>query len=330
MQKKLACLIYGNQQHYIDHIAPLSYLLDIPLLTNDVDVETKVRTFYPEVDCLWQDTPDLARRVGDCDAVISCMAGGYLKPVLQAHAPSKKSPTYIFCPHGNSDKDNLQMLEKETHLFVYGKQMQERLPRSSFEQNIFFFGDYRRQYYAKKRAFYQKLSASFLPRSLQKSSYFLYTPTWADYERHFSLERLTCFLRQFPRNVPLVVKLHPNTWLQDEPHLLRLQYTYESQHCCFLENIPLIYPFVERCRAHIGDGSSIGYDALLLGKPLFFYTRKQKRSLFSYGKHLFRKNCPQALRNAHIDQKKSTEFAAYVFTKNVCLRTLKKNLIARL
>jgi CDP-glycerol glycerophosphotransferase (TagB/SpsB family) len=73
-----------------------------------------------------------------------------------------------------------------------------------------------------------------------------------------------------PSTLNLLVKPHPNTILRNAPQLERLIGKTERSNLQFLtENFP-IFALLERCDAYLGDRSSIGYDYLLLDKPLFF------------------------------------------------------------
>ncbi|MEL7431237.1 MAG: CDP-glycerol glycerophosphotransferase family protein [Chlamydiota bacterium] len=322
--KKLACLIYGQEMHYIDHLAPLAYFFKIPLITSDVDVESTLKEFYPEVTSYWIDPLRLPAYLSKgYDGIISCMPKSYVDSLL---FPSsiKKRPIFFFCPHGNSDKKNLRLLAQETHVFVYGEQMRTRL-KGGKKTFLFFLGDYRRQYYQEQKLFYRKILSRFLPQNRKQTPSFFYAPTWEDYENNFSLERGEKLIASFPKNYDLLVKVHPNTYLKEELTLLRWKYFYAKPNIYFLENIPVVYPILEKVDGYIGDGSSIGYDALLLKKSLFFFTKKRKRALFPYGKMLSMQRIKEDLdAKDGVSSEKKRAFVDHVFQKNVCLKSLKK------
>ena len=136
MRQNLACFIYGRDVHYVDHLAPLAHFLDIPLITNDVDVDELVKTFYPNVQRLFIDTLEIDQNLlENYTSLISCMPSAYMDAIFSfAKKRTGKTLKYIFCPHGHSDKKNLSALKKENHLMLYGTLFNSILPPSPKNQ----------------------------------------------------------------------------------------------------------------------------------------------------------------------------------------------------
>ena len=47
---RCACLIFGDHLHYLDHLAPLAHLLNIPLIVSDPKIAALAKTYYPMVE----------------------------------------------------------------------------------------------------------------------------------------------------------------------------------------------------------------------------------------------------------------------------------------
>jgi len=305
LEKNLACLIYGSDMHYIDHLAPLSWFLGIPIVVNEVEVEEAICASYPNVEVIWQDSLNILPYIIQIfEGVISCFTSNHFQAYFSFFEEQmQKSLTYIWCPHGNSDKDNLEALKDEKNILIYGDQMLARLPKS--EQMITHtIGNYRYLYHKEHSSFYKKWSEGMF-KDLPGRPTFLFAPTWEDYENNFSFETALSLIDQFPSQYNLIVKFHPNTWSLRELEIERLIGKYGTDRVLFIRDIYPIYPLIDFVQGYIGDLSSIGYDFLFFDKALIFSTDKKELPLFECGERLdfsndFEKFLQSALKNKGI------------------------------
>lgn len=307
------CLLYGIDLHYLDHLAPLAAQINAPLIVTDVEIEETALQFYPDVNIQYVDLTDIHHHIiHNYDDVISCFTRRHFETYFGLTEDLlEKKCTFIWCPHGNSDKDNLGILKKEAHLLVYGKQMQKRINTSA---QTFMTGNYRYHYYLEHKEFYRFLLEKQISE-LDASSYLFYAPTWEDYENNSSVSCISSILEHLPPKYNLVVKFHPNTWIEKEFEIERLIYTFKNKkNFLFLRNFPPVFPILERASAFIGDVSSIGYDFLFFKRPMIFLDKKKRKlPLFKCGSVVSPNNVkqiyklletPEYFRKFHFEQEK--------------------------
>lgn len=281
--KKFACLIYDRDFHYIDHLAPLSALLDIPLITTEEEIYEMILSHYPGVKPLYFDALQLPQSLSqNFDSVIYSFTAKHFHSFLSF----TQGLTTFWCPHGNSDKDNLGALMDEPRLLIYGKKMEELLQQKKISSPTFTVGNYRLAYYQKNKEFYQTLIQKIFSLPSENPTY-IYAPTWEDYENNSSWkDTFPYLLKELPESVNLIIKPHPNTWIKNPFEIERIFYPYEKKrNILLLTDFMPVYPLLEKVDGYIGDYSSIGYDFLYFNKPMFFITDK-KSPLSSCGHHL--------------------------------------------
>ncbi|MDX8430879.1 MAG: CDP-glycerol glycerophosphotransferase family protein [Candidatus Algichlamydia australiensis] len=253
-----AALCNGHLYHYLDHLAPLCDLLQIPLLTNDVKIEKLARHYYPMVETRYvppvEMTPHFLGHYFDCLFVTEKHARKKLQPLIKAACG--KQVTFCYLPHGNSDKGllnpALNPFPEQEMALIYGAQMEERFCKNIPAKRI---GNFRYEFYLRYQKFYDDLVEQEL--QLPPKKILLYAPTWEDGEHG-----TTIFTKKnFPKDAHIVIKAHP---LLFETHLA------EMVRKDSLADFPLIYPLLARTDAYIGDYSSIGYDFLTFDRPLYF------------------------------------------------------------
>lgn len=300
MQDSLQCcgLVYGSQEHHLDHIAPVCAHLNIPLVVTDEDIERQAKIYYPELTTLL--FPYLTATeyiLRNYSVIITTMPSEMFDSMFFLNKKfCNKSPHTIWCPHGNSDKGQdtvfIEALSKEKTLFVYGGKMLDFLKNKHAISNdcqIFTIGNYRYAFYQKHRLFYKKIvEESIAPKLLSNKLTYLYAPTWKDHEKASSFYlAIPHLLEKLPKNINLIVKLHPNTLLEEDIHIKKLFWKYEFfPNVLFLEQFPPIYPLLDFVDVYIGDTSSIGYDFLAFNKPMFFLNveeNKPTRYLYQCG-----------------------------------------------
>ena len=121
------CLISGDHEAQLDHLASLASLLDLPLFVTDPNIFQKAKFFYPFTESLFVEESSLLSFLTTCDFVfVSCKHySSELAATLKFFYHT--TPRFCYCPHGNSDKGNIrpyaEALCQEDLLLVYGQQM---------------------------------------------------------------------------------------------------------------------------------------------------------------------------------------------------------------
>ncbi len=268
--EKCAALIYGDSSHYLDHLAPLAHLLNIPLIVSDPKIAALAKTYYPMVELLpSEDTEWIVRTY---DTLIICTPRDLFDVdfFLPQHFLKKRVAT-VWCPHGNSDKGLfstfMEGLKKEEYAFLYGQRMVDLFK----QKNVFdqlkahaLIGNYRLAFYQKYKAFYDAL--------VPKGPFIFYAPTWQDVEKSSSYFDALPHLLSVPENRTLVIKPHPNLPIEN----------IENPNVRILLDFPPIYPLLNALDVYIGDMSSIGYDCLAFDKPMFFLNQNERDGLYLF------------------------------------------------
>lgn len=267
---KAAALCNGHLYHYLDHLAPLCDLMQIPLLTSDTKIETLAKRYYPMVETRYIHSAQMSPYYLGTNFDTLFVTEKHLRKKLQPliEATCQKQVTFCYLPHGNSDKG----LKNPAHnpfphqemALIYGAQMEERFCQTLNSKRI---GNFRYDFYKRYQNFYDNLIDEEL--CLPQKKIYLYAPTWDDQENGTTLFQSKQLLKNIPSDTHLIIKAHP---LLYETHLAEMTQITNSS---FLEDFPLIYPLLARCDAYIGDYSSIGYDFLTFDRPLFFLGNKQ-------------------------------------------------------
>ncbi len=278
---KAAGLIYGPQAHYLDHLAPICHLLEIPLIVTEERLQVCAQKFYPRLKVKLLDYIHAPEQiVKNFDLIFYSMPRPLFDEVFFfAQQFMRKKLHTIWCPHGNSDKGRhsvfMEALKEEEAALVYGKRIIDFLiEKGAFNQlkGYVITGNYRDAFYRKEKAFFDSL-INFKPgvRNI------LYAPTWQDYEKSSSFfAACPILLKELPKNHTLIIKLHPNLVLENEIEVQNLIWKYEGkENIHFLIDFPPVYPILDFVDLYIGDTSSIGYDFLTFNKPMFFLNQNQ-------------------------------------------------------
>ncbi len=297
---RAATLIYGPHPHHLDHLGPLSQILEIPLFLTDEEIFSQAQAFYPALDArLYSSLEVTDALLQKNQAVISCLSKTLIEElfffVRHAHG---KNYFPIWCPHGNSDKGYangaMKLLKEERAAFIYGEKMLEvfNLPETSRDVRPYVLtGNYRLYDYQMHRAFYDEVATKHIRRKLPSATRtILFAPTWDDHEGESAFnEACEVLIQTLPSSTNLIIKLHPNTLVQNERKIAQLYDRYAGDsHILFLDHYPHIYSLLALCDLYIGDFSSIGYDFLAFNKPMIFLNQRQLDKRTSPGASLFR------------------------------------------
>ncbi len=294
-----AGLIEGWAPHYIDHLAPLCCLLEIPLIVTEEEIAKTLAVFYPKLSIHHISPLILPERIVDCLKVLFVCTPRILvdETLFLSQTLHKKKIHSIWCPHGNSDKghksSHMEALNKEEVSLVYGKKMIEFLKqKNAFAQLkcTVEVSNFRLLYYQKNKEFYDNLlQAEVLQKLPPAKKCLLYAPTWQDGEQSSSFYEATPHLiKNLPKDWNLIIKPHPNLALKEQAtydSFLQLAQTHPN--IIFITDFPLIYPLLSAVDMYIGDFSSIGYDFLTFQKPMFFLNQQQRVRESDLGLYLY-------------------------------------------
>ncbi len=296
--KRAAGLIYGSHIPYLDHLAPLCSLLEIPLIVTESAIASAAQKYYENLEVVLLDSLVLPEWVAShFELIFCCTPRDLFEEVFYlAQALLQKKIHTVWCPHGNSDKGAnifyMEALRKEKAALVYGKQMIEFFQRKGAWDSLqghVITGNFRLEYFKNHRAFYEKILENEIKLKANTRT-LLYAPTWKDYELSSSFfGAIEPLVERLPSEHQLIVKLHPNLLLQEEFETEEIVLKYQDRdNVLFLKDFPPIYPLLSLVDAYIGDMSSIGYDFLAFNKPLFFLNPNERDPAKDLGLFLFR------------------------------------------
>lgn len=282
----IAALNTGSDEHLLDHIAPMADLLQIPLIVSEERNFHLAKAYYPHVQIEWQE--DLEFRIGELadrfDALIECK---YWLPHLKTmfERLHGKKMDLIFCPHGQSDKGFSSPLlapyAQQDIVLLYGDLQIEMLKRLKIWPAInahAIVGDYRRSHYRKYKTFYDATAdLEIFSRLPPRRPTLLYAPTWQDADRSTSFfDWGESLCSQLPADWNLIVKVHPLLEQRDPArYFAALKFFDKLPNALLVAQFPPVHPILERVDAYLGDFSSVGYDFLFRGRPMFFFSAPQ-------------------------------------------------------
>lgn len=266
---KIAAIHTGPDTH-LDHLAPLCFLLEAPLIVTEKEHFTLGKHFYPMIEMRYVSLEELTLEyiAKNFDVLIEC--GKFwameLKPLIKMFF--HKDLRVIFSPHGNSDKESFLNLAIEQDIqLVYGPQMREL----KVGKNVIEMGNLRLWFYQKYKEHFDALARDLFP---QKKKTVLYTPTWSTKASSSSFfEHIDEIVSSLSKSYQLLIKLHPLLEENHPAHFHHILGKYEDQ-ATFLLEFPAIYPLLERTDIYLGDTSSVGYDFLAYDRPMFFLNGK--------------------------------------------------------
>jgi len=276
--KKCVAVLTGPDT-YLDHLAPVSHFMEMPLLVTEEQTYESALRFYPFVNIVKKDLSELSIDFF-CDNFDVIFESGKfwaaeLKPLFSLFR--KKEIRFVFCPHGNSDKGHSlkKHVPQDVSLF-YGSHMFDLLQKTgalSYIDSPVRTGNYRLLFYKKFKSFYDELSQKLIKNGLNPyKKTVLYAPTWQDGENPSSFFTATTLLiDRLKEKFNLIIKIHPFLEEFHPANTYKIVSAYENtEGVLFLKNYPAIYSLLDLCDLYIGDYSSIGYDFLAFDKPLYF------------------------------------------------------------
>jgi CDP-glycerol glycerophosphotransferase (TagB/SpsB family) len=265
---------------HLDHLVPVCLKFDLPLIVIDDRAYAIGKEFYPQVQLQLMDPADLSLDflASSFDTIYTC--GKFwaleLRPLLELF--QSKQMRFVFCPHGNSDKEAL-LKEHYTPIsqdsaLVYGPQM-EALMKGSAEKLI-PIGNLRQALYSREKAHFDRLFSEKIQLNPSKKT-ILYAPTWETKATGSSFfSSASSVIDQLHGEYNLLIKPHPLLEESHPAHYYRMEGKCASlPDVHFIDAFPAIYPILEQTDVYLGDHSSVGYDFLFYNRPMFFFSDKE-------------------------------------------------------
>ena len=313
----------GSDFHLLDHIAPLADLLGISLVTTEEKNFKLAKAFYPKTHV--QYIPDLEFRFKELsesyDVLIECK---YWKPHLKKLFLDlyQKEITLVFCPHGQSDKGFgfplLAPYEDQDAVLIYGHLMEEMLSSLNIKpKKTVLVGNYRKKFYETKKSFYDEALRKEIQLDSSKRTV-LYAPTWKDADEKGSfLEYGLRVIKEVPVDWNLILKIHPLLEERNPVEYFQvIRHLEKKRNAFLLDAFPPVYPVLNIADVYLGDFSSVGYDFLSFGRPLFFLPTESPTRIYSCGKMLDPpKNIYTQLENLDVFQEEQKKLYLHAFSQ---------------
>lgn len=262
MSYSIAAISTGPLTH-LDHLAPLCYLLEIPLIVTDEEHERLGKIFYPMVDIQYVSFSELTLEAISkrFDAIFTCGKFWAMELGPAIEMMFGKKILFIFSPHGNSDKEALLNRPISQDFELTYSQKTESAGRSIAMGNI------RLWFYKEHKAHFDLLAAKFFSDERKNV---LYAPTWQTTATTTSFfEHTGRVISSLKQSHNLIIKLHPLLEENDPAAFHGIIGRYEKE-VQFILDFPPIFPLLEKTDIYLGDYSSVGYDFLCYGRPMYF------------------------------------------------------------
>jgi hypothetical protein len=289
-----------SQVHYIDHLAVICILMDIPLIfTDPIDQELGIQ-YYPGLNSKLLEYKEMTPEYLMTNYEVLFMTDLWDKYTFhEKFGPFEKKHQkilrHVHCPHGFSDKGfYLKKVADEDIALLYGQNMIDQLKHHHVFANLGNYvitGNYRYSFFKQHRSFYDEIvEKEVFSKFSKKQSVILYAPTWLDLEESTTFfDAYSYILGNLPDNYNLIVKLHPRLELDDTVNYYQIVGKYEKKpNIIFLKDFPLVYPLLAHTDIYLGDTSSVGYDFLPFNKPMFFLNKQKRDSKTDRSVYLFR------------------------------------------
>lgn len=267
----------GEAFHYLDHLLPLAIELDLEIVTRSQKQYEIISQYYPKArqTLISQDEP--LHYLQEPSVIISNAFRHQLEADLLYEKMLFGSFESIYCPHGLSDKELLfgkfQELDDDRKVLLYGKKMLQEVPSHC---EPFLLGNYRKHHFERFASEYLSILQNKIPKWKPNRWTLLWAPSWVFNKiPGMTLPILTTLLEtsllaNIPDDIQVLFKPHPYLLNQIPDTLEKIQRrAANSPNLLYLEDIPYIYPLFEKVDAYLGDTSSVGYDFLTTGKPIF-------------------------------------------------------------
>jgi hypothetical protein len=280
---KPIALLPSDSLHHLDHLAPLCYFLNCPLITPCQKIYEEGIKYYKEVSFILSPF-DLKSIAKDYNLIIT--SSKYSKIFLESFYEGLGAThmRYCFCPHGLSDKEDLASYSEGNQdlSLVYGR---KQIHDYKAQENFFITGNYRRAYFERFKKFQMDKVHEIINFNANRPT-ILFAPTWDDNESETTFKLWRDIIEEEKNDYNIILKFHPLIFKSCAAEIYTaLAHNQIRTNIRALEEYIPIYPLLEKTDIYLGDYSSIGYDFLYYNRPLFFLGL-QKTLLQSAGIHV--------------------------------------------
>jgi CDP-Glycerol:Poly(glycerophosphate) glycerophosphotransferase len=310
MEGRNACAL-GWTPHYVEHLAFLCRLLDMPMIVGDERSLAAARDWYPpHLEILVRET-ELAEALTGTQPLIRGYMGGLaeegfdvffyshmLLRELVEEIIGDSDRRIVQSPHGFSEKKQpwAGYTIKNDAALLYGQLALDQLAVLGVLDRLVphcLIGATRYHYYIEHREFFDSaVEARILGRLGRGRRRILYVPTWTDAIGSSSLPAaFEVLVRELPGDSDLIVKLHPHAenplYREGTDAIVRL--ADRRANVLLVRDNPLTYPLIAAADVVITDMSSMAYDSLIFDCPIYFFNQNQgKGEVDPAGSRLFR------------------------------------------
>jgi hypothetical protein len=215
------------------------------------------------------------------------------RPLLRALFGNRRdAPRVVYVPHGFSEKKQAWARDTvyQDVAVLYGRAALDQLATLGVAGELDRYvmsGNLRRAFHLRHaRALEGRMAALGLdgPRPART---LLYAPTWQDAIGSSSFfAAFAAFVERLPAGWRLIVKLHPHLErAADAIDTLAAHARGRDVH--LLRAQGLCHPFLDLADAYVGDMSSLAYDYLAYGRPMFFTNATAGTDVDATGSRLF-------------------------------------------
>ncbi len=270
----------------LDHLAPLSYYFDIPLVCFDPKILEMAQKYYPSLNIRYEESMEksVLSYLQEYDLILHSMLSWSTLAISLREILGRPECRIAYMPHGNSDKKRVMQDPHLKHdiFLVYGNHMLEMLSEKIKKGDIHTaipIGNLRARYYVDHKDFFDQIAHQEIPITLGKKTV-LYAPTWEDGENRFCFfeeaEKLCTALSQ---TFNLLIKPHPHIEEKYPVEYFLLKSRCEEKGVQFVEDFPHIYSLLSKVDLFIGDTSSMAYDFLFYDRPIYLVASAGKTLL---------------------------------------------------
>jgi hypothetical protein len=270
---KGVAVVAGPRVSFLDHIMPLVHRWNIPLVCTDPWVFACAQLFYPPAEMILAELGNFQKILSQFKTFVTVEPCRLHPQALQFGEFLYQGPgETIAALHGNPYKFRSDYwIERYAHedcLLIYGQHLIDYLGEKGVFDRLkkkVFMGNIRKRYYEEHRAFFDRVAQPYLfPENGGRTIF--WAPTW--HYPHVPDELFP--LKHIPDPFQILFKPHPFMFhLHPEKIAVWREEMRASKKILFLEEIPLIYPLIQKAQFYLGDYSSVAYDFLSLDRPLF-------------------------------------------------------------
>jgi hypothetical protein len=288
------------EPHQVEHLAPWCEALGFPMLLPEQPDLASAARVYPGVAVerlagwtMPQTIGQLRAAVRKRGARVVLYSDLFGRNALRALFGGRRdAPRVAYVPHGFSEKrqDWARGTAFQDIAVLYGQHAFDQLVALGVAPYLHHFlvsGNLRRAYHARHAAWFGSLLEPLGLAGARPGRTLLYAPTWQDAIGSSSFFRAFAgFVGALPADWRLIVKLHPHLERYAQA-LDELAVLTRGRDVHLVRASPLTYPFLELADAYVGDMSSLAYDYLAYGRPMFFTNGKAGEASDAAGSRLF-------------------------------------------